>query len=205
MSRASRSTHFGLLGLSIAVFSLVIFALLLASGANAGEATYVGSEECADCHEDQAEDFNKTAHGKAAFARQTAHGCESCHGPGSEHVASPNSVAKRPTIANLTTSELSETCRQCHDGGTQSHWAGGTHEARGVGCTDCHSVHSYQSRRLTAQAVDRDGHLFRVPQDGPRRDSKDLASSHSRGQDRLQRLSQSARHSRSQDAERLVQ
>jgi hypothetical protein len=37
-------------------------------------------------------------------------GCESCHGPGSLHVAQPHSASKAP----ITASPSEATCKQCH-------------------------------------------------------------------------------------------
>jgi hypothetical protein len=47
---------------------------------------YVGVEICSACHQDQAQQFSKTVHAKAAPSTAKAvTGCESCHGPGKPH------------------------------------------------------------------------------------------------------------------------
>jgi hypothetical protein len=52
---------------------------------------YAGSETCVICHADQGQHFQNTVMGKA-FARpkndKEKLGCESCHGPGKNHVES---------------------------------------------------------------------------------------------------------------------
>jgi len=62
-------------------------------------ATYVGADTCLGCHDDalRAKEpgaqggLEQTIHWKAAHPRSpaAAQGCESCHGPGSKHVADP--------------------------------------------------------------------------------------------------------------------
>ena len=66
------------------VFSLV----LIAQSKVEGESGFVGSEACKDCHEAQYNKFVKSVHGKKAVPGNPANrdGCESCHGPGAQHV-----------------------------------------------------------------------------------------------------------------------
>jgi hypothetical protein len=73
-------------------------------------AEYVGSEKCAECHED----VTRNLHGDACPPESSSEnskniGCESCHGPGSLHV---NSGGANHTIINPRKSP--ETCFQCH-------------------------------------------------------------------------------------------
>src|SRR5262245_10871717 len=62
-----------------------------AAEAPKGPATYVGNEVCQACHAPQFEKFSQTQMGKIFLynARNEAEkrACESCHGPGSNHVA----------------------------------------------------------------------------------------------------------------------
>lgn len=117
-----------------------------------GAATYVGSEVCASCHGEAAEHLAKTPHGKAAFGRLSTNGCETCHGPGSAHVANPDDKALQPRIDRLAPAEQSKVCLTCHTGGQQFFWHGSRHEARGLACTTCHSVHAFKSPRAQLKA-----------------------------------------------------
>src|ERR1700741_344046 len=76
-------------------------------------AQYVGTEVCKTCHEDLfKKHFENTPHFKTTLAN--GHGCESCHGPGSEHVASGGDVIKIVRFKNLSKQETNAVCLSCH-------------------------------------------------------------------------------------------
>src|SRR6202030_4001750 len=56
-----------------------------------GPATYIGNEVCKACHPTQFEKFSQTVMGKIFLFNprneSEKQACESCHGPGSNHVA----------------------------------------------------------------------------------------------------------------------
>jgi predicted CXXCH cytochrome family protein len=74
-------------------------------------AEFVGSEECATCHEEITRDFRTATHARLKAPGDNAKnmGCESCHGPGSLHVKSGGAAH---TIVNPRKSP--EACFQCH-------------------------------------------------------------------------------------------
>src|SRR5262245_18473474 len=74
-------------------------------------ATLVGSENCAQCHENITRDFKTASHAriKAEGPNAAEMGCESCHGPGSVH---SESGGARDTIVNP--GKNPEACFQCH-------------------------------------------------------------------------------------------
>lgn len=106
---------------------------------------YVGSETCAGCHEPQFKSVEGTKHGQlhtiAAWKGKVV-GCESCHGPGKEHVEAAGDVTKIISFKRLDPKTTSETCLACH-AGKESHnnYRRGEHWRNNVGCTDCHTAH----------------------------------------------------------------
>ncbi len=143
--------------------SLVFFlTLLCASALSLGgarvlrsqpESKYVGGETCQQCHQEQWDAFQKSPHARAAMdgavvADQV--GCESCHGPGSQHAEAggDKTAPGFATIRNLkklSPAEASEVCANCHSGGEQFYWQHSDHARGGVGCLDCHSIHHAQN------------------------------------------------------------
>jgi DmsE family decaheme c-type cytochrome len=119
-----------------------------------GDAYLVGSDKCATCHSAQVAEFNKTLMGR--INRTTHKGqfeCESCHGPGSAHVAAGGGrgVGGMNGFHPQTTEEVERDngiCLTCHEKGNRTAWQGSTHEERGLACTSCHSV----MRNLTPKA-----------------------------------------------------
>lgn len=133
------------------VAALALFlALLPAAAQNAQEsepapqkdsAQYVGSDTCKTCHEDlYKQSFEHTPHFKTTL--DNGHGCESCHGPGSEHVAGGGDVSKIITFKEMPRGESSARCLSCHaEKHEQAHFAESSHAGSEVGCLDCHSPH----------------------------------------------------------------
>jgi DmsE family decaheme c-type cytochrome len=106
---------------------------------------YVGSEECAGCHEDQMKNIEHTVHNSKAFQARSDHGCETCHGPGKAHVESGGDATLIRSFKTLDARASADVCLTCHENGNQKHWKGSVHEMRGLACTTCHSVHSAKS------------------------------------------------------------
>jgi predicted CXXCH cytochrome family protein len=106
---------------------------------------YVGSETCQSCHEDQFKDYSGTKHARLADLegwKNKVQGCESCHGPGKEHVEGGGDKAKIISFKNKNAKEISESCLACHAGKeAHNNFRRGDHWRNNVGCTDCHTAH----------------------------------------------------------------
>lgn len=135
------------LGLAFAA----VWALLVVSCLSGGRALvvppqipgakFVGSGECAQCHETITRGFHDATHARlnvAATAGAKEIGCEACHGPGSEHVKRGGEPG---TIVNPRTSPSA--CFQCHLDKRGEFSLPNTHPvlAGKMSCTDCHDPH----------------------------------------------------------------
>jgi predicted CXXCH cytochrome family protein len=103
-------------------------------------ATFVGSKECAQCHEETVKDFDTATHAKLIVQGENAKGlgCESCHGPGSKHVQAGGG---KGTIVNPGKSP--ETCFQCHLDKRGEFSLPHSHPVMSgkMSCTECHDPH----------------------------------------------------------------
>jgi len=115
--------------------------------ASTAKATFVGSEVCATCHEDIGKAFAKSPHETVEMSGAgPKHGfkgqaCESCHGPGSNHVESLSAADIR-NPAKMAPAEVDQTCLTCHRNRPSS--AGrieASHANNSIACTACHSIH----------------------------------------------------------------
>jgi len=111
--------------------------------ADAGK--YAGSEACKTCHEEKFKGFEGSAHWLTTQETKMTHGargCESCHGASQEHAETAD-PEKAGSFKKLTAQESTERCLSCHQGKMEQHqFQRSVHLENGVGCTDCHSIHS---------------------------------------------------------------
>lgn len=109
-----------------------------------GDAGYVGSEKCKECHEDIAATHADSLHAKAWSGKGEGYGCETCHGPAGNHVNNPS----RETIISFgkeskqDAEAQSAQCLSCHSASKElAMWDMGQHKKNDVACSTCHSVH----------------------------------------------------------------
>ena len=114
---------------------------------NAG---YVGVETCQACHQKVYDQLKKTAMGTLFLKhpRTAAEklGCETCHGPATEHVGSGGKSFEGMRLFTKGTptpvSVQNDTCLKCHQKRNRLFWSGSVHETQGLACTSCHVVHT---------------------------------------------------------------
>lgn len=116
-------------------------------------AEYVGSEVCASCHVQQMKEFQHSTHARIAIPGEIkAQGCETCHGPGSLHVAAGGgrgvggikNPRKDPSV-----------CFQCHLDKKAEFRLPYHHpvlEGK-MSCADCHSPHGEDVRPWSATTL----------------------------------------------------
>jgi DmsE family decaheme c-type cytochrome len=143
------------MGKRLLIFLSVLFIFLLVSIAHnivRGDSEYAGSEVCKDCHEAQYNKFTGSIHGKKAIPGNPANreGCESCHGPGAQHVEKGG--GKGVAIFAFSKKESSTVrdskCLACHEDmrGVQN-WNLSKHKSFLVTCHNCHSIHSPMQKK----------------------------------------------------------
>jgi predicted CXXCH cytochrome family protein len=103
-------------------------------------AKFVGSKQCAQCHDELVAKFGSATHAKltADSGLPDGTGCEACHGPGSLHV---NAGGGAGTIINPKKSP--ETCFQCHLDKRGQFSLPNSHPVMSgkISCGDCHDPH----------------------------------------------------------------
>jgi predicted CXXCH cytochrome family protein len=140
-------------------FLLLVPLLILATGSEARHAkdtkehassgTYVGVDACVACHDEQEQSVEATAHRKTIANKEPAkNGCESCHGPGSEHINGNGDPGKIFRFGVASSAEINWRCEACH-----SH-LGQNHGHAKLSCLDCHSAHhARQQKSLLVKSV----------------------------------------------------
>lgn len=147
--------------------------------------TYVGSDMCLGCHEDQGRGFVRTVHAKVPWvqpeeppaseaaaaseapaaeetpaaegtpaAEETAEpepapvmpegamSCESCHGPGSNHVEAGGGEVGILSPEKALPLTANASCLKCHEGQVHtSDYRFSRHGTSGVACHECHNAH----------------------------------------------------------------
>ena len=128
-------------------------ALVLATTSRAGpnrqdalaSGDYVGTQTCLECHDDQWPSLRMSVHFQNEQEGEWAgKACESCHGPGSEHV---DSGGETPMIfSSLGESSVevkSNQCLTCHAENESSyHYRSSDHIKGTIDCATCHKTHA---------------------------------------------------------------
>ena len=135
---------------SVLFFLLIFFAFGLvpiAHDSAKGDSGFAGSETCKDCHEVYYNNFIKSVHGKKAIPGSPINkeGCESCHGPGAQHIEKGGGRGVAIFVFNKKESSTTRDskCLACHENmrGVEN-WNLSKHKSFLVTCDNCHSIHS---------------------------------------------------------------
>lgn len=130
------------------IFLLMIFVITItfSNMLHAQEKNYIGTQVCSTCHNDLSNHWSHTLHAKIFLNNPRneieARGCESCHGPGSQHLADPTvseSIIRFTSNSNSSVGVQNQACLQCHTGGDRMHWMSSVHESNDIACADCHN------------------------------------------------------------------
>jgi len=103
-------------------------------------ATFVGSKECATCHEEKSKGFEHASHARLSVVApdgKDVSSCEACHGPASLHVK----LGDGKNIINPKNDP--ETCFKCHLEKRGEFSLPNAHQVLNgkMSCGDCHDVH----------------------------------------------------------------
>jgi DmsE family decaheme c-type cytochrome len=118
----------------------------------------MGADSCLPCHGEgspkPATDILFTKHAsrsdpQAPFSKLQ---CETCHGPGEDHVYGQQRGENRPPVhsfgpdADTPVAAQNNVCLSCHETGGRMAWFASRHETAEVGCASCHQVHRPRDR-----------------------------------------------------------
>jgi DmsE family decaheme c-type cytochrome len=112
----------------------------------ANPADFVGAETCETCHSEIGKKFAENPHSRLAML----HGgkgvtCESCHGPGREHVEAGGGNLETLFLFNKATPKaVDDKCLECH-ASAHPNFDRSAHGAADVSCVSCHSIHKFGS------------------------------------------------------------
>jgi DmsE family decaheme c-type cytochrome len=114
-----------------------------AGGRAVAQETKPAAADCRACHEDKLARFDHTYHAGLES------GCLACHEGGEAHAAGQmeGKGTPGPALTRLRAPEANAVCQSCHEAKSNPTWMGSPHQRRGLRCTDCHSVHAFQSAR----------------------------------------------------------
>lgn len=133
-------------------FAALLFFIFVYSPLSSLAADYVGADTCKNCHQDRFASYNRTYHSYKSDAKTPAsvHECETCHGPGSEHVAAGGGkgiggiISLDPSV--VSPDKINETCLKCHTEG-RMFWKTGVHASQKLSCVSCHNPHPEEKEK----------------------------------------------------------
>lgn len=132
---------------------------LAAVACRGADANYVGSASCRPCHPDLTSTFYRNPHFRPVAEGEQPPGkvgCESCHGPGGEHIKQPRK-ANIIAFSQLEPKQALDNCLTCHATALdKANIRRSVHTNAEVACNSCHAVHKPAQPKflLARQQVD---------------------------------------------------
>jgi len=110
----------------------------------ASQEEYVRSSEvCLECHDREYDSYRRSVHYQVETGDWQVPGCESCHGPGAEHVETDGETPMLFGTSTLfTLEEKIAQCLGCHTGETTFQFRSSDHARGTTECSDCHKPHA---------------------------------------------------------------
>jgi DmsE family decaheme c-type cytochrome len=136
----------------------LLFALL--SVPAAAEPTFAGSAACRSCHPNIVVNYFRNPH----FKTQTMggqppelSGCEGCHGPGSDHIASKGDRTQIVAFSLIQPKQVLDNCLRCHSESLgRAQIRRSQHSLAQVACNSCHSIHRSATPKFLLAKQQRD-------------------------------------------------
>ena len=132
---------------SVAMLAMVppVFANQTPTAPQSVTSSYVGAETCRTCHEELFNGIQRTPHSKSHISPKGGaeiQACETCHGPGAEHVAGGGDKTKIFSFKAASVRDINQKCLTCHSRQhEQSGFSQSAHAKGNLSCTSCHSPH----------------------------------------------------------------
>ena len=137
---------------AFSLLTLTAFVLRAQPPAPATANAYVGSNVCRTCHPDVWLNFYRNAHYRSlALADHPSEqtGCESCHGPGQNHVQAGGGKATIRAFSEMPARATLDACLGCHAREfPRSEIRRSSHSQAEIACTSCHSIHKAQTPKF---------------------------------------------------------
>jgi len=124
---------------------LLFVCILAASAVTLPGVAEVEDSDCAMCHEEVVAAFDRTAHSD----------CQSCHGPGAEHIEEGGDPEKILRLQLMSPEDSSGQCLTCHQR-QEKHFSArqSIHRLGEVGCVDCHNPHLETRGMIRTEGVE---------------------------------------------------
>lgn len=150
------------MGLRSQVLAFLVLTAAFVGNLQGQTPSYTGSNACATCHPNVTSTFFRNPHYKSVAGGNTnpeQAGCESCHGPASNHLTARGGKQTIPNAFSLLPpAKIVDTCLGCHSQSiSRANIRRSEHTLDNVVCTNCHSIHkSPAAKFLLASAQQRD-------------------------------------------------